>query len=147
MISRYSVKEIEKIFSLENRYETFLKVELSVLKAYANLGIVPVSDYEKVKNLAKVDLNRINQLEEETKHDVIAFTRSLSEMLGEEKKWVHYNLTSTDVVDTSLSLNIKESNSIILDVTLSFILKSDKSAILALLYVPFINLQALLLTG
>ena len=116
MISRYSVKEIEKIFSLENRYETFLKVELSVLKAYANLGIVPVSDYEKVKNLAKVDLNRINQLEEETKHDVIAFTRSLSEMLGEEKKWVHYNLTSTDVVDTSLSLNIKESNSIISDV-------------------------------
>ena len=116
MISRYSVKEIEKIFSLENRYETFLKVELSVLKAQANLSIVPVSDYEKVKNLAKVDLNRINQLEEETKHDVIAFTRSLSEMLGEEKKWVHYNLTSTDVVDTSLSLNIKESNSIILDV-------------------------------
>lgn len=115
MISRYSVKEIENIFSLENRYATFLRVELSVLKAYSKLGIVPKDDYEKVKKTAKVDLNRINELEEETKHDVIAFTRSLSEMLGEEKKRVHYNLTSTDVVDTSLSLNLKEANAYILE--------------------------------
>ena len=57
---------------------------------------------------------KINELEKETKHDVIAFTRSLSLELGEEKKWIHYNLTSTDVVDTSLSYNIKESNEIIL---------------------------------
>ena len=116
MIERYAIKEIEDIFSLKNRYETFLKVELSVLKAYVKLGIVPENDYLKIKEKAKVDVDKINELEKETKHDVIAFTRSLSLELGEEKKWIHYNLTSTDVVDTSLSYNIKESNEIILNV-------------------------------
>lgn len=115
MIERYSVPEIEKIFSLENRYETFLKVELSVLKGYVELGIVPEEDYIKIKEKAHIDLPLINEIELETKHDVIAFTRSISTMLGEEKKWVHYNLTSTDVVDTSLSLNIKEANFYILE--------------------------------
>ena len=116
MIDRYAIKEIEEIFSLKNRYETFLKVELSVLKAYVyvKLGTIPESDYLKIKEKAKVDVDKINELEKETKHDVIAFTRSLSLELGEEKKWIHYNLTSTDVVDTSLSYNIKESNEIIL---------------------------------
>ena len=114
MIDRYAIKEIEEIFSLKNRYETFLKVELSVLKAYVKLGIVPESDYLKIKEKAKVDVDKINELEKETKHDVIAFTRSLSLELGEEKKRIHYNLTSTDVVYTSLNNNNKESNEIIL---------------------------------
>lgn len=114
MIDRYAIKEIKDIFSLKNRYETFLKVELSVLKAYVELGIVPENDYLKIKEKAKVDVDKINELEKETKHDVIAFTRSLSLELGEEKKWIHYNLTSTDVVDTSLSYNIKEADEIII---------------------------------
>ena len=115
MIERYAVKEIEDIFSLKNRYESFLKVELAVLNAYVKLGIVPEDDYLKIKKTAKIDVDKINELEKETKHDVIAFTRSLSLELGEEKKWIHYNLTSTDVVDTALSLNIKESNVFIFD--------------------------------
>ena len=115
MIERYAVKEIEHIFSLKNRYESFLKVELAVLNAYVKLGIVPEEDYLKIKKTAKIDVDKINELEKETKHDVIAFTRSLSLELGEEKKWIHYNLTSTDVVDTALSLNIKESNVFIFD--------------------------------
>ena len=115
MIERYAVKEIEDIFSLKNRYESFLKVELAVLNAYVKLGIVPEEDYLKIKKTAKIDVDKINELEKETKHDVIAFTRSLSLELGEEKKWIHYNLTSTDVVDTALSLNIKESNVFIFD--------------------------------
>lgn len=114
MIDRYAINEIENIFSLKNRYETFLKVELSVLKGYVKLNIVPLEDFKKIKKHAKVDVDKINELEKETKHDVIAFTRSLSLELGEEKKWIHYNLTSTDVVDTALSLNIKESNVYIL---------------------------------
>lgn len=113
MISRYEVKEISNIFSLKNRYETFLKVELSVLKAYTKLNIVPQKDYELIKEKAHVNVDRINEIELETKHDVIAFTRSLSEQLGDEKKWVHYNLTSTDVVDTSLAYNLKEANVLI----------------------------------
>ena len=115
MIERYAVKEIEDVFSLKNRYESFLKVELAVLNAYVKLGIVPEEDYLKIKKVAKIDVDKINELEKETKHDVIAFTRSLSLELGEEKKWIHYNLTSTDVVDTALSLNIKESNVFIFD--------------------------------
>ena len=110
MIDRYNVKEISDYFSLESRYNNFLAVELSVLKAYTRLGIVPEKDYLKIKETAKVDVGRINYLEAETKHDVIAFTRSLSEKLGSEKKWIHYNLTSTDVVDTALSLSIKHAN-------------------------------------
>ncbi len=110
MIDRYNVKEISDYFSLESRYNNFLAVELSVLKAYTRLGIVPEKDYLKIKETAKVDVGRINYLEAETKHDVIAFTRSLSEELGSEKKWIHYNLTSTDVVDTALSLSIKHAN-------------------------------------
>ncbi len=110
MIDRYNVKEISDYFSLESRYNNFLAVELSVLKAYTRLGVVPEKDYLKIKETAKVDVSRINYLEAETKHDVIAFTRSLSEELGSEKKWIHYNLTSTDVVDTALSLSIKHAN-------------------------------------
>lgn len=114
MISRYQIKEIEKIFSLKSRYNYFLKVEEAVLKAYVKLNIVPKEDYLKIKEKCKVDLKRIEEIEKETKHDVIAFTRSLSEELGEEKKWIHYNLTSTDVVDTALSLQIKDSNKYII---------------------------------
>src|SRR5574344_1418635 len=113
MIERYEIKEISNLFSLENRYNTFLEVELSVLKAYVQLGVVPEKDYLKIKENAHVNVERINYLETETKHDVIAFTRSLSEELGDEKRWIHYNLTSTDVVDTSLSLQIKSANEII----------------------------------
>lgn len=113
MIERYEVKEIADIFSLENRYDTFLEVELSVLKAYVQLGVVPEKDYLLIKEKAHVNVARINDLEVQTKHDVIAFTRSLSEELGDEKKWIHYNLTSTDVVDTALSLSLKKANDVI----------------------------------
>ena len=115
MIERYEVKEISNIFSLENRYQTFLKVELSVLKGYVKLGIVPKEDYDKIISKVHVDVEKINELELETKHDVIAFTRSLSLNLGEERKRIHYNLTSTDVVDTALSLNLKQANEIVLE--------------------------------
>ncbi len=115
MISRYQIKEVEDIFSLESRYNYFLKVELAVIKAYVTLGTIPEEDYLKIKEKSKVDVNLINEIEKETKHDVIAFTRSLSTFLGEEKKWVHYNLTSTDVVDTALSLQIKDANKYILE--------------------------------
>ena len=110
MIERYNVKEVSDYFSLESRYNNFLLVELSVLKAYTRLGIVPEKDYLKIKDNVKINIERINYLETETKHDVIAFTRSLSEQLGDEKKWIHYNLTSTDIVDTSLSLSLKHAN-------------------------------------
>ena len=114
MIERYRIDEIENIFSLDSRYKYFLKVELAVIKAYVDLGIVPNEDYLKIKAKSKVDVSLINKIEKETRHDVIAFTRSLSTFLGDEKRWVHYNLTSTDVVDTALSLQIKDASSFVL---------------------------------
>ena len=113
MISRYNVKEIEDIFSLENRYKTFLEIELASLEAHVELGIVPKEDYLKIKEKAHIDLNRINELEAIHKHDVIAFTRSIDEQLGEEKRWFHYGLTSTDVVDSALSIMYKQAYDIV----------------------------------
>ena len=104
MIARYNVKKISDLFTLENRYKTFLQVELDNIKALVLLKIIPNSDYLRIKKLAKINLPRINELEKVTKHDVIAFTRSITEKLGKEKSWFHYGLTSTDVVDTTMSI-------------------------------------------
>jgi len=113
MIDRYTNKEMKIIWSDENRYQAWLGVELAVLKAYVNSGIIPISDYEKIEKNAKVDINRILEIEASTHHDLIAFTRQISETLGEEKKWVHYGLTSTDVVDTANAVILKQANIII----------------------------------
>lgn len=130
MIERYDIKEISNIFNLKSRYEYFLKVELAVLEGYVDLGVVPIKDFELIKKNSKVNLKRINEIERETKHDVIAFTRSIDENLNEEKKWVHYNLTSTDVVDTALSLQIKDANKIILEDAFNLLKTLQKLALL-----------------
>ena len=114
MIKRYSSKELEEIFSDEHKFNNFLLVEEAVVEAYVKLGVVPIEDYQKIVEKAHIDLNKISELENITKHDVIAFTRSISMQLGDEKKWIHYSLTSTDVVDSAQSLSIKEANDIIL---------------------------------
>ena len=113
MIDRYKNKEMAAIWTLENKYQAMLDVEIAVLKVYVKQGLVKKEELDKIVKNAKIDVNRINELELETKHDVIAFTRSLSEMLGEEAKWIHYGLTSTDVVDTSNAILIKKANDII----------------------------------
>ncbi len=115
MIDRYSTDRINKIWSEQNKFDTYLKVEIAATKAWMNEGVVPAEDFELIKNNAKVNLDRLKEIEAETKHDVIAFTRAISETLGEEKKWVHYGLTSTDVVDTAYSVQLKEVNKYIFD--------------------------------
>ncbi|WP_342256684.1 adenylosuccinate lyase [Spiroplasma endosymbiont of Poecilobothrus nobilitatus] len=113
MIERYFVPEIGKIWSDENKYNTWAKVELFVCEGWAQLGLIPTTDIEKIKTNLTVNLPRMLELEAETKHDVVAFTRMLSETLGPEKKWIHYGLTSTDIVDTSQNYLVKESNHIV----------------------------------
>ncbi|MFX4056796.1 MAG: adenylosuccinate lyase [Spiroplasma sp. hy2] len=113
MIERYFVPEIGKIWSDENKYNTWAKVELLVCEGWAQLGLIPTTDIKKIKTNLTVNLPRMLELEAETKHDVVAFTRMLSETLGPEKKWIHYGLTSTDIVDTSQNYLIKESNYIV----------------------------------
>lgn len=114
MISRYSTPEMEKLWTDKNKFAKFLTIEIASLKALSKLGIIPESDYMKIKDNATFDVARIKELEQITKHDVIAFTRAVSENLGEEKKWFHYGLTSTDVVDSANSLLLHEANEIII---------------------------------
>ncbi|MDF2947529.1 MAG: adenylosuccinate lyase [Bacillales bacterium] len=114
MIERYSRPEMRKIWTEENKFQAWLEVEILACEAWAEIGDIPKEDVAKLRENAGFDINRIYEIEKETRHDVVAFTRAVSETLGDEKKWVHYGLTSTDVVDTALSYLIKQANEIIL---------------------------------
>lgn len=114
MIERYTRPEMGAIWTEENRFKAWLEVEIVACEAWAELGEIPKEDVAKIRENAGFDVARIHEIEAETRHDVVAFTRAVSETLGEERKWVHYGLTSTDVVDTALSYLLKQANEILL---------------------------------
>lgn len=113
MIERYTRPEMGAIWTEENRFQAWLEVELLACEAWAELGVIPKEDVRRLREHASFDIHRIKEIEEETRHDVVAFTRAVSETLGEERKWVHYGLTSTDVVDTALGYLLKQANAIL----------------------------------
>ena len=113
MIDRYARKEMMDVWSEQAKYEAWLKVEILIDEAWSKLGHIPESDVELIKKNAKFDVDRIYELEAETRHDVVAFTRCVSESLGEEKKWIHYGITSTDVVDTANGIRFKKADEIL----------------------------------
>ncbi|MDT0001893.1 adenylosuccinate lyase [Listeria cossartiae subsp. cayugensis] len=113
MLERYTRKEMGNIWTEQNRYQAWLEVEILACEAWAELGDIPKEDVAKIRTNAKFDVDRIHEIELETRHDVVAFTRSVSESLGAERKWVHYGLTSTDVVDTANSYLLKQANEIL----------------------------------
>ena len=113
MIERYSRKVMRDVWTEENKFNAYLKVELYASEAWSKLGIVPEEDIKKLWDKASFSIPRIYEIEQQTRHDVVAFTRAVSETLGEERKWVHYGLTSTDVVDTANGYLIKQANDII----------------------------------
>ncbi|MBD8034386.1 MULTISPECIES: adenylosuccinate lyase [Solibacillus] len=115
MIERYTRPEMGAIWTEENKFKAWLEVEILACEAWAEIGVIPKEDVVKLRANASFDMDRIYEIEQETRHDVVAFTRAVSEMpaLGDEKKWVHYGLTSTDVVDTALSYLIKQANEIL----------------------------------
>lgn len=113
MIKRYSRNRMLQLWTDKAKYDAWLKVELAVCEIYHRQGLI--SNQEKLAlDKADFSISRIKQLELETKHDVVAFTRSVSESLGPEKKWIHYGLTSTDVVDTANGLILKQVNMLLL---------------------------------
>ncbi|RNC79611.1 MAG: adenylosuccinate lyase [Balneola sp.] len=114
MISRYARKEMSDIWTEENQFNAWLQVELAACWAWAKLGVIPMEDVDKLYEQASFDLARIKEIEEQTRHDVVAFTRAVSETLGDEKKWIHYGLTSTDVVDTAWGVRLKQANELLL---------------------------------
>ncbi|MGY3742452.1 adenylosuccinate lyase [Leuconostoc inhae] len=113
MIERYSRQELRDIWSMQNQYQTWLDVEIAVDAGWVAAGHIPAADLEKIRANAKFDAKRIAEIELSTRHDVVAFTRNVSESLGDERKWIHYGLTSTDVVDTAQALRLRQANIII----------------------------------
>lgn len=113
MIPRYTREEMANIWTEENKFRAWLEVEILAAEAWAELGEIPMDEVKQLRPNAKIDIDRIKEIEAETRHDVVAFTRQISETLGPEKKWVHYGLTSTDVVDTAQGYLIKQANEII----------------------------------
>lgn len=112
MIKRYERKVMKDLWSEKNRYDSFLKVELATSFAWNKLGLIPDVDLNALQK-ASFNLEDISKIEAEVKHDVIAFTKAVALSLGDEKKWLHYGLTSTDVVDTAQSLILKDVNMIL----------------------------------
>ncbi len=114
MIERYSRKIMRDVWTEENKFGAYLEVETLSCEAWSKLGVIPAEDVEKIRANASFKVDRIKEIEEQTRHDVVAFTRAVSESLGEERKWVHYGLTSTDVVDTANGYLIKQADAILL---------------------------------
>ena len=114
MIERYSRKVMRDVWTEENKFSAYLEVETLSCEAWSKLGVIPSEDVDKIRANASFKVDRIKEIEEQTRHDVVAFTRAVSESLGEERKWVHYGLTSTDVVDTANGYLIKQADAILL---------------------------------
>lgn len=113
MIDRYTRPEMGRIWTEENKFRAWLEVEILACEAWSELGIIPKEDVERIRRRATFSVERVKEIEKETRHDVVAFTRAVSESLGPEKKWIHYGLTSTDVVDTAQSFLLKQANELL----------------------------------
>ncbi|XMB85687.1 adenylosuccinate lyase [Mycoplasmatota bacterium WC44] len=113
MIKRYSRDVMTEMWTEQKKFEAYLKMEILTLEAWNKLGVIPTADLDLIKEKADFNIERIYEIEKSTKHDIIAFTRSVSEFLGPEKKWVHYGLTSTDVVDTANGYLYKQANDLL----------------------------------
>jgi adenylosuccinate lyase len=114
MIARYTLPEMAAIWSLENKFQKWLDVEIAVCEVHAEDGTIPAEAVEEIKAKAAFTVDRINEIEKTTDHDVIAFTTNLAENIGESARFVHYGLTSSDVVDTANALLLKESCDVLL---------------------------------
>lgn len=113
MIERYSTPEMARAWSEESRFQRWLDVEIAVCRALARRGIIPEDDLRAIETKASFDIGRIGQIEQTTHHDVVAFTTAVAESLGPESRFIHYGLTSTDVVDTAQALAFKEVTAIL----------------------------------
>lgn len=115
MIGRYSREEMSKIWDLNSKFDYYLQVELAVCDAYAQLGTIPADAAKQIRQDAKFSIERIDEIEKEVRHDVIAFLTCVNESLGDLGRYVHIGMTSSDVIDTAFALQIKDSGEIILE--------------------------------
>jgi adenylosuccinate lyase len=114
MIERYTLPEMGALWSEETKFQKWLEVEIAVCEVHAEMGTIPVEALEQIKSRAKFSVARINEIEKTTDHDVIAFTTNLAESIGDAARFVHYGLTSSDVVDTANALLLREACDLLL---------------------------------
>ena len=114
MISRYTHPEMGRIWSEQRKYETWLQVEVAAAAAMAAAGIVPPEAAQDLETRGGFDIARIEEIEQTTQHDVIAFTTAVAEKVGPSARWLHFGLTSSDVVDTAQALQMVEACDLIL---------------------------------
>src|SRR5215813_3631681 len=115
MIVRYTRPRMGKIWEDQNKYQRWLDVELAVVETLAEDGTIPKKDAEEIKNRASFSVDRINEIEAEVKHDVIAFTTSVAEFVGPASRYFHFGLTSSDVLDTAMALQVADASAVILE--------------------------------
>lgn len=114
MVERYAREQMKALWSTEAKYGAWLEVEKALVRGWNKLGLIPDSDCEKICANAKFDIARIDEIEAVTKHDLIAFTTSVAESLGEESRWFHYGITSSDCIDTAVALQMRDSLKLIM---------------------------------
>ena len=114
MITRYTNPEMGRLWTDEHRFGAWLEVEIAVMQALAEAGEIPAEAVDEVRSGARIDVARISELEETLKHDVIAFTTSIAEQVGEAARFFHYGITSSDIIDTALARVAVEAGEIIL---------------------------------
>lgn len=115
MIERYTREQMADIWTEENKFRTWLEIEVGICEAYAQLGMVPVEDLREIQEKAAFDAKRVLEIEQVTKHDVVAFVNCVSEYVGPASKWIHLGVTSSDILDTSFSSLLKQAAAILLD--------------------------------
>ena len=115
MIKRYTLPEMGALWSEQNKFQKWLEVELAVCEVHAEMGVIPREALSEIKERAAFTVERINEIEKTTDHDVIAFTTNLAEAIGDASRFVHYGLTSSDVVDTANALLLRDSCDLLLE--------------------------------
>jgi len=114
MIERYTRPEMGRIWSEENKYETWLAVEIAACEAMAHFGMIPGDAVERIKSRAQFSVSRIEEIEQETRHDVIAFLTNVAEHVGPDSRYIHMGMTSSDVLDTSMAMRLKQASDMII---------------------------------
>ena len=113
MIPRYNRPEIEKIWSLENKFKIWTEIECLIAEKQALIGIIPKKAAKDIRKKAKFNIREIEKIEKETKHDVVAYINNVSKYIGSSSKYFHYGVTSSDIIDTSFSIQLKQTAEII----------------------------------
>ncbi len=115
MVERYARDEMREKWTIQAKYQAWLDVEKAVVKAWNELGLIPDEDAKKIIENAGFDVDEIDEIEKVTKHDLIAFTTSVANTLGDESRWFHYGMTSSDTIDTAVALQMRDSLKLIID--------------------------------